>query len=237
VIEKAKGDKNTLQKIRLIVNVITPDTLDKKFEELRVFMFGERKLPNEEGFDPEADKLTEGSLSDENMNIIVETIFRKAQNEKEYCTFYGDLCEKIIRLEINFLGHVKVTVKNIKGSQFRKSLLNFCRTSFDQFFTLETKELLEGKDDEKILKFKHRLFGNIMFVGELNRRGLLQESIILSVFDMLLGVESKDEQMTFINDQTVEGATVLMTKIGELIDSKLTMIEEAMHKQDKSLKK
>ena len=129
--EETLGDKNTKQKIRLIVNVITPDNLEKKFVELRGFMFGERRLQTEEGYNPETDMLTEGSLSDENMNIIVETIFRKAQNEKEYCTFYGDLCERIIRLEINFHGHMKVTTKNIKASQFRKSLLTFCRTSFD----------------------------------------------------------------------------------------------------------
>lgn len=76
--DKVTMDKNTQQKIRLIVNVITPDTLDKKFEELRTFMFGDRRLPNEEGFNEEVDKLAEGSLSEENMSIIVETIFRKA---------------------------------------------------------------------------------------------------------------------------------------------------------------
>lgn len=57
---------------------------------------------------------------EENLKIVVETIFRKAQNEKEYCTFYGDLCEKIIRLEINLKGHQKVTVKTIRDSEFRK---------------------------------------------------------------------------------------------------------------------
>ena len=69
-----------------------------------------------------------------------------------------------------------------------------------------------------------RLFGNIKFVGELFRRGLLQESIILSVFDMLMAIESR-EQLQFINDNTVEGAVVLMEKIGHLLDTKLEIIE------------
>ena len=89
------------------------------------------------------------------------------------------------------------------------------------------KALLAGSDNEKILKFKHRLFCNINFVGELNRRGLLQESIILSVFDMLLGVE---QELANVNDDTVEGATVLMTKIGQIIDTKLATIEENIQK-------
>jgi len=62
------------------------------------------------------------------------------------------------------------------------------------------------------------LFGNIQFVGELNRRNLLQENIIISVFEMLLGMEGSAQ---YLNDDTVEGATVLMNKIGNIIDSKI----------------
>jgi hypothetical protein len=76
-----------------------------------------------------------------------------------------------------------------------------------------------------MLKFKSRLFGNINFVGELFRRGLLQESIILSVFDMLLVVDTNETQLAFINDNTVEGAVVLMEKIGNLHDAKLVSIQ------------
>ena len=85
-------------------------------------MFGEHKLSTEQGYDPEVDTLIDAQLSDENLQIIVETIFRKAQNEKEYCTFYGDLCEKIIRLEVN-LKNMRATHKNVKNSKFRKLLL------------------------------------------------------------------------------------------------------------------
>lgn len=56
-------------------------------------MFPGMKLPGEEGYEKEKDTLTEGAMSDENMSLIVETIFRKAQKEKQYCIFYGDLCE------------------------------------------------------------------------------------------------------------------------------------------------
>jgi hypothetical protein len=33
--------------------------------------------------------------------------------------------------------------------------------------------------------------GNILFVGELNRRNLLSDNILISVFDMLLAVFSE----------------------------------------------
>jgi hypothetical protein len=75
------------------------------------------------------------------MLVVVERIFKKAQNEKEYCIFYGELCEKIIRLELQLQG-LKATVKNIKNSKFREHLLVNCRSSFDQFFTDETKKII-----------------------------------------------------------------------------------------------
>ena len=61
--------------------------------------------------------------------MVVESIFRKAQNEKEYCTFYGDLCEKIIRLELNLRGKEEKRA-NLKYSEFRKALLDYCEKSF-----------------------------------------------------------------------------------------------------------
>ena len=71
-------------------------------------MFGDLKTKDEEGYD--AEYASKVQLNEENMNIIVDTIFRKAQNEKEYCNFYGDICEKFIRLELGMRG-MSATVK------------------------------------------------------------------------------------------------------------------------------
>jgi hypothetical protein len=64
-------------------------------------MFGDHKLPEEEGYNESVDTLSEDKVSNENLQIIVETVFRKAQNERQYCIFYGDLCQRIIKLELN----------------------------------------------------------------------------------------------------------------------------------------
>lgn len=46
-------------------------------------MFGELKSPEEAGYNGELHPvLSDENLTEENMNMIVETIFRKAQNEK-----------------------------------------------------------------------------------------------------------------------------------------------------------
>src|SRR6478672_2999680 len=99
--------------------------------------------------------------------MVVSTIFKKAQNEKEYCNFYGDLCQRIIELELALRGKKK-TVGNMKYSEFRKALLNFCKGSFDQFFG--QAEMVKQMEEEEQYKHKDRLMGNVKFLGELNRR-------------------------------------------------------------------
>jgi len=172
--------------------MIAPDNFDKKFVELRQLMFEDQKHKDEAGYDPEIHKILESNLNQENMTMVVQTVFRKAQNEKEYVTFYGELCEKIIKLELSLRGHSMGkgnTIKRntAKHSEFRRTLLEYCRKSFDQFF--DSSKVEEKKDQEEEIKYKQRLFGNIMFVGELNKRGLLAESIMISIFGMLLATE------------------------------------------------
>lgn len=187
-------------------------------------MFGELKHKNEAGFDPNIPPYTDpidvdgNNDNDNNMKLIVERIFSKAQNEHEYCSFYGELCEKMIKLEL-YLRGMDAKKNQLKHSTFRKTLLAECKHSFDQFF-LQDKEKRKAMDTEALYKYQKRLFGNVKFVGELNRRNLLQESIIISVFNSLLGA-SDAAQREFVNDDTVEGATVLMNKIGYLIDDKI----------------
>jgi uncharacterized protein YjbI with pentapeptide repeats len=63
------------------------------------------------------------------MKFVVENIFKKAQNEKDYCNFYGSICEKIMRLELN-LRRVELKKVNLRKSEFRKALLEQCENSF-----------------------------------------------------------------------------------------------------------
>ena len=65
-IAKIRADKNDTQKIKLILNVIAPDNFQKKFGELRGYLFKGLKSEEEcddEGiqYEEEIHKLTEGS--------------------------------------------------------------------------------------------------------------------------------------------------------------------------------
>lgn len=56
---------------------------------------------------------------------------------------------------------------------------------------------------------------------------------------MLLGVETQEDHLSLINDNTVEGAVVLMEKIGYMIDEKLSSLQagEEGGESTKALKK
>lgn len=69
-------------------------------------------------------------------------------------------------------------------------------------------------------------------MGELNRRQLLSESIVLSVFEMLLGINMVESNMQNVNDYTIEGAVVLMSRIGHILDAKMEKIRKAADAKD-----
>lgn len=113
-IQKAKQEKSKEQEIKLILNVIAPDNFEKKFSELRQIMFGDQPTKDEKGYV----EGRETTINQENLKLVVQNIFRKAQTEKDYCAFYGDLCEKLIRLELALKG-LSPKVSTIKQSIFR----------------------------------------------------------------------------------------------------------------------
>ena len=103
-------------------------------------------------------------------------------------------CSDIVKLELEMKG-IEPRKANVKFCDFRKMLLEFCKASFELFFQVETeekkKELESKTDDERTeiqFKKKHRLFGNIDFVGELYKRFIISEGILKSVFSQLLGM-------------------------------------------------
>lgn len=212
--EKVKLAKNEEQQIRLILNVITPDNYDKKFRELRQFLFGDLRSPQE--MEDDGEKWNEeNTLNEENFNtevlqIIVQNIFRKAQVEKEYTIFYGDICEKMIKLELS-LRNMKNSVANMKQSAFRKMLFEVCKQCFEKFFNEEEKAKTVANPERAIIQ-KQKLFGNLDFVGELYRRKMLPETVLISVFNSLLGFS---EINTKVDDLMTEGATNLMNKVGQ----------------------
>ena len=115
--QRMREPKDLSKQIRLIMNMIAPDTFDKKEQEIKDLMF---KSAEEIEGEEKKDSLT---VDAENLSQIVMTLFRKAQAERDYGRMYAQLCQNLIKEELARVGEPKVTKKSIVKSSFRRSLL------------------------------------------------------------------------------------------------------------------
>lgn len=84
-------------------------------------------------YNAEEHKLTEKNLDEEILQFVVQNIFKKAQDEKLFCILNGQLCERLIDLELQ-LRDYQNKISNLKHSKFRANLLKECQECFIQFF-------------------------------------------------------------------------------------------------------
>ena len=63
------------------------------------------------------------------------------------------------------------------------------------------------------MKRKHKLFGNIEFVGELFKEQLLSDGIMKFIFESLLKIDS-------FTDDSIEAAIKFIEKVGPTIEEK-----------------
>lgn len=150
----------------------------------------------------------------------MQTIFRKAQTEHPYAGFYSNLCTQICRMELLMRG-LKATKKHLSTSSFRKLLLAYCRESFEIFLSapLTEEKIKDEKEDdrqEREFRKKHKLFGNIEFVGELYKCQIVTDGVIFSVFNSLLGIGSVSQES--LNENTFEAALRLISKLGPTLE-------------------
>jgi hypothetical protein len=97
---------------------------------LRQLLFGDLKYPDENDYNPKYHfPLEDGGDESENMIFVAKNILKKVENEKDYCNLYANICENIMRLELN-LRHIKLKKVNLRKSEFRKALLEQCENNF-----------------------------------------------------------------------------------------------------------
>jgi hypothetical protein len=202
------------------LNQISPDNYDRKSGELRELLIGNAKLMSEPGFNiEEAKNMT---IDDEKQSIVVEIIFRKAQKEHSYTAFYAKLCALIIKLELESKG-MQSKQQNAKHSVFRQKMLAYCKTSFESFFNdpPQVNPDINSETYEKEVGRIKKLYGNIEFCGDLHRHKILADATLWSVFEGLLGLSTGQGINKSVNDNTVEAALRLITKLGPSIDQSL----------------
>lgn len=180
------------RKVRGILNKLTPE----KFEKLR------REL------------VVVGLDSTHVLKGVILLIFEKALDEPKYSCMYASLCRELCRESPNF--------DPPESNTFRRLLLTKCQDEFEN--RRKASEAFEHRDgplsaeeQEQRLLAKHKMLGNIKFIGELGKQGLLQESILHQCIQQLLvGSARKGQRLDY---QDLECLCQIMVTVGRRLDT------------------
>jgi translation initiation factor 4G len=121
------------------------------------------------------------SLDD--LTEVIKLVFEKALAEQHFCKMYANLCKKLSDAYPSF--QVVEDGRTLTQS-FKRILLNMCQKEFER--PPPTKESAqEGEELADLdLMYRRKMLGNIRFIGELFKLGMLREAIMHECMNRLL---------------------------------------------------
>lgn len=181
------------RRVRGILNKLSPEKFDKLSLEL----------------------LNVGIDSQVILKGIILLIFDKALDEPRYSSMYAKLCHQLCREAPNF----EPESSNI--STFRRLLLNKCQDEFENrsktFDSFDTENGLSEEEMEQRHIAKHKMLGNIKFIGELGKLEMLHEGILHRCIKQLLDKKKNIPLCEMAED--LECLCQIMTTVGQRLDS------------------
>lgn len=181
------------RKLKGILNKLTPQNFEKLFE-----------LVKEVNIDNAV-----------TLTGVISQIFDKALMEPTFCEMYANFCYHLAAE----LPDLSVDTEKIT---FRRLLLNKCQEEFERGEREEQEaneadgegeiKQTEEEREEKRLKARRRMLGNIRLIGELYKKRMLTERIMHECIKKLLGDYQKPDE------ENIEALCKLMSTIGEMID-------------------
>ncbi|GKV12697.1 hypothetical protein SLEP1_g23815 [Rubroshorea leprosula] len=180
------------RQLKGILNKLTPQNFDKLFEQVKAV-----NIDN-------ASTLTG----------VISQIFDKALTEPTFCEMYANFCHHLAGALPDFSeDNEKIT--------FKRLLLNKCQEEFErgereqeEANKVEEGEAKQSEEEreEKRIKARRRMLGNIRLIGELYKKKMLTERIMHECITKLLGQSQNPDE------EDVEALCKLMSTIGEIID-------------------
>ncbi|KAK9911162.1 hypothetical protein M0R45_035084 [Rubus argutus] len=146
---------------------------------------------------------------------VVSQIYDKALMETTFCQMYANLCFHLAAELPDFSeDNEKIT--------FKRLLLNKCQEEFERGEREQVEankadeegevKQSEEEREEKRIKARRRMLGNIRFIGGLYKKKMLTESIMHHCIKKLLGQQQDPDE------EDIEALCKLMSTIGEMID-------------------
>ncbi|GMH00650.1 hypothetical protein Nepgr_002489 [Nepenthes gracilis] len=184
-VGKVSDEEQAKQRqIKAILNKLTPQNFEKLFEQVK-------------------DINMDNAVT---LSGVISQIFDKALTEPTFCEMYADFC-----------CHLASEVTNL-----RRLLLNNCQEEFERGVREQEEanyadgegeaKQTEEEREERRLKARRRMLGNIRLIGELYKKKMLPEKIMHECINRLLGQYQNPEE------EDVEALCKLMSTIGEMMD-------------------
>ena len=192
-VGKVSDEEQAKQRaLKGILNKLTPQNFDRLFQQAK---------------EVNIDNAT-------TLSGVISQIFDKALMEPTFCEMYADFCSHLAAELPDFSeDNEKIT--------FKRLLLNKCQDEFQRGereqdeasrnIEGETKESAAEREEKRV-KARRRMLGNIRLIGELYKKRMLTERIMHECIQKLLGeYQNPDEE-------DIEALCKLMSTIGEIID-------------------
>ncbi|XP_063900023.1 GRB10-interacting GYF protein 2-like [Zophobas morio] len=155
----------------------------------------------------------------EQITKLADLIFNKALEERPYCAMYARLC---LDLHEHYEKYLKSLNKPYSMEDtFRGILLQRCQAEFEseKKGLIQTAYTVAAEDeDEKIVRAKYRMLGNIQFSGELVKLGMISTSVIYSCIEELLLFKKPEFQVPSL--ESIESLHHLLLTVGSTLDRK-----------------
>jgi len=153
----------------------------------------------------------------EQLEVIIELIFKKALAEPHYCETYADLVFSLKSVFPEFPSH-----DGGRPVAFRSSVLNICQNEFEEMMQsgLELDEKEKALEDAEEIELcrkrcKDRMCANMRFIGHLYLRKLLSPKVIGSVICELTCCNNVEQ---LPEEYAVECACELLLSIGHTLE-------------------
>jgi translation initiation factor 4G len=150
------------------------------------------------------------------LEIVIELIFKKALAEPHYCETYAGM--------VFMLKGEMPSFPNPKGGKdvtFKSILLNVCQSEFEKMPRSIETSLGDEVDEEemkyRIEKMKGRFLANMKFIGHLFLQKLLGTAIIASIISDLIG-SNPGSGDTIPEEHVVECVCELLSAIGYTLE-------------------
>ena len=164
--------------------------------------------------------------------IFLDVLFNKSVNEKPYVKLYAKLCKEFDKKLPQKVEKKEEKDKNAPAkkptSVMRAKLLDKCRQIFKIENNEKFDEYIKVQDpDEREIKLKKFVLGNVNFIGELINIQILSKKILKQCLDNLFlryNNTSTDKSLKMIN---LEAIVILLDNFGTLLKIKKEKMKEA----------